>query len=134
VLSVTANNACGSSPAFSKNIKVIFSCRTIDQDEETTLTTDDEDLDMNGITAEDFALYPNPNDGNFRVTLTSNKAARYSFEIIDMTGRLVYQSNEEYQAGTNIKEFALLNVKEGLYFVRISQNNKTIKSMRVVLQ
>jgi hypothetical protein len=92
-------------------------------------TADDEDLDMNGISAEDFALYPNPNDGNFRVTLTSNKAARYSFDIIDMTGRLVYQSNEEYQAGTNIKEFALLNVKEGLYFVRISQNNKTILSI-----
>jgi hypothetical protein len=104
----------------------------MEQDEQTL--TDNQDLDLNGVSAEDFALYPNPNNGNFWVTLTSNKAARYSFEIIDMTGRLVYQSNEEYEAGTNIKEFALLNVKGGLYFVRILQNNKTIKSMRIVLQ
>jgi uncharacterized repeat protein (TIGR01451 family) len=132
VLSVTANNECGSSPSISKNIHVNSGCRMMEQDEQTL--TDNQDLDLNGVSAEDFALYPNPNNGNFWVTLTSNKAARYSFEIIDMTGRLVYQSNEEYEAGTNIKEFALLNVKGGLYFVRILQNNKTIKSMRIVLQ
>jgi hypothetical protein len=74
-------------------------------------------------------LYPNPNNGNFNIEYHLTKETE--FVIIDITGRLVNQyALLPSQNNFSIKEDEL---KAGIYFYYLKQNNQVLKQDKIVI-
>lgn len=76
-------------------------------------------------------LYPNPNDGNMtlKYQLPTNDPA--TFNLTDLTGRVVYQQT---LSSENIKVDLNLDLPKGMYYYKIIANTGTIKTGSVVVQ
>ncbi|MFT5970188.1 MAG: photosystem II stability/assembly factor-like uncharacterized protein [Flavobacteriales bacterium] len=70
-----------------------------------------------------FQLTPNPNTGNFQITLTDNAARVDKMEILNVMGKLVHQQKINVSA-QNRKLNINQNLKPGLYFLSIYMNGK----------
>ena len=62
-----------------------------------------------------FNLYPNPNNGNFKVMLNNVNAKNAEITIIDMLGREVYYNSYRLSGSNDELEITNLNVKSGSY-------------------
>jgi hypothetical protein len=76
-----------------------------------------------------FSVYPNPNNGVFTISLSN--MANATLEIISIDGSVVYTEN--YAAAQNVKEINLSSIANGVYFVRVS-NNETVITSKLVKQ
>lgn len=74
-------------------------------------------LGLTANTIQNVVLYPNPSNGEFTISGEFNKGA---IEVTDITGKVVYTS--EITSGAKIN---LNTVKSGIYFVKLTANNKT---------
>ncbi|MBF02308.1 MAG: propanediol utilization protein [Flavobacterium sp.] len=68
---------------------------------------------------DDFALYPNPNNGSFTVKLMSTSSNDIAVDVYDMSGRQVYQKSFSNTGNFN-QEINLNRVQSGVYLVAIS--------------
>lgn len=66
-----------------------------------------------------LAVFPVPNDGNFTVVAEGLSTATSSFEILDLTGRVVHQQRSTH-ASTRLREAVSLDVPPGAYLVKIT--------------
>ena len=72
---------------------------------------------------EDFALYPNPNNGTFAIQFNSNSSSTVRVEVFDIEGRLIF--DKEYEnSGVFSENVELRGVQAGLYLVRITDGSK----------
>jgi subtilisin-like proprotein convertase family protein len=80
---------------------------------------------------EDFAIFPNPNKGEFTVKLNSNSGNDINIDIFDIRGRRIF--NNSYTNGSDFNQtINLNNAKSGMYLVTISDGtNKTTKKIIV---
>ncbi len=71
----------------------------------------------------DFNIYPNPNNGNFKLTLNNNAELPESISIKDILGKEVKVINEptKYEYDFEMKEF-----DQGLYIINVYYSDKTI--------
>lgn len=78
-----------------------------------------------------FSLYPNPNDGNFKLTLNNTEYANYDIEISNSFGAIVKQ----YKVNTSeSKEDMLVNeLTQGIYFVIIKANGVVLETKKVIV-
>lgn len=77
------------------------------------------------IVATKTSLYPNPNNGNFRINIESGVAANATIQITDMAGRTV----AKYNASSNNLNISNNKLVNGVYFVTYTVGNvsNTIK-------
>lgn len=81
---------------------------------------------------EDFALYPNPNNGDFTVKFNSTSTNDIKINIHDMRGRQVYEKSFSNTGAFNQK-VNLDQVQSGIYLVSIIDGaKKTVK--RIVVE
>ena len=75
--------------------------------------------------------FPNPNTGNFQLYLENNALESISLEIFDVTGKITYSNNVEFQSGnTKLVSLNFSNLAKGVYYIRVSDdNNQYVKSM-----
>lgn len=71
-----------------------------------------------------ISIYPNPNNGEFSVSLTGAEADEYTFTTKNVLGQVVDQSRELI-TGDYIKNYALSGLENGVYFLTISKNNQS---------
>ena len=66
-----------------------------------------------------FEIYPNPNNGMFKIKLPNLQNGKAMVEITDLTGRIVHNEimNESHEL--------ILNVKKGVYLVKVIVNNES---------
>ena len=70
-----------------------------------------------------FSVYPNPTNGQF--TLVSDwNAAQATIQITDLSGKLVFQSNQALVAGQPIA-FDLNGIHSGLYIVSVTEGMRS---------
>jgi len=102
--------------------------------EECTIDGEGDDPDFrtkSGVEIEeemelDVNIYPNPSSGNFFVKI-GNTDDVVTVEVVDLTGRVVVGQQNVFNGELNID---LNNHKNGIYLVRIIQNNEvTIKKI-----
>lgn len=96
-----------------------------------------EDYTVNVVTAlsvsenefEAFSLFPNPNNGSFRLKLQSNSKDNINIEICDLRGRKVFKRN--YENTLNFDQtIELKKVASGLYLITVSDGQiKTTKRL-----
>ena len=72
---------------------------------------------------QDFAIYPNPNNGNFNVQFTSTTGNQIKVGIHDMRGRLVFE-NEYQNTGTFNQNLQLNGVQSGIYMVTVQDGER----------
>jgi hypothetical protein len=74
-------------------------------------------------------VFPNPNNGQFSVTLTNGKERKSQVTIIDMFSRLVYASTEK---GSNL-QINTEDLSKGVYFVKV-QNGEQVVSQKIIIE
>ncbi|MEM9051099.1 MAG: S8/S53 family peptidase [Bacteroidota bacterium] len=73
-----------------------------------------------------FALFPNPNDGIFRIDWNTDDLG--SISILDMSGRIVHQ---QFNIASN-SELNLQNLSKGVYLVQLSINQGVASSKLLI--
>ena len=81
----------------------------------------------------DFVLYPNPNDGNFKVKFNTNTNTDLSITIYNMLGQKLYNEELLNFNGTYDKE-PDVNLNPSVYFLEIKTNGKVLRRERFVVQ
>ncbi len=86
-------------------------------------TSIDEDFLTNAI-----SLYPNPNNGEFKLTIDNAGLEKVEVTIFDIYGKIVYSN----LLTDKVNDISLLGVSAGIYTVRIMANQQTITKKIVV--
>ncbi|OFX26037.1 MAG: hypothetical protein A2033_19550 [Bacteroidetes bacterium GWA2_31_9] len=73
-----------------------------------------------------FKLYPNPNDGKFKIMIANFETDKITIEIYNLMGEKVLQQK-------NSNEVDLSNSPKGVYFVKVSDGTK-VYNQRIVVQ
>ncbi|WP_104734872.1 T9SS type A sorting domain-containing protein [Hanstruepera ponticola] len=80
---------------------------------------------------EEFAIFPNPNNGSFTIKLNSRSNSNIIVEVYDIRGRSVYNKSFNNNANFN-KVIDLNNAQSGVYLVKVNDGDKqTIKKILV---
>lgn len=78
-------------------------------------------------------VFPNPTDGNFFVSYSVPIAGTIQFDLFDLTGRKVMETqNEEQGRGSHFREIQTASLENGTYLLRI-QNGPSIVSYPVII-
>lgn len=78
-------------------------------------------------------LYPNPNNGEFVVEMSTLKAENVSIEISSVTGEIVYAKNYGVVESQFKQGFDMSELVNGVYFVNV-QSGDSSSTLRVVVQ
>lgn len=88
-------------------------------------------LSNDSFSFDNFALFPNPNDGTFTVKFNSTTGNDINVSVFDMRGRAIfskaYQNNGVFE-----QTLQLDNVQSGIYLVNIQDGDKKIVKKIVV--
>jgi PKD repeat protein len=68
------------------------------------------------------SVYPNPNQGEFTLTVNTPKPFVGDMIITNTLGKTVYQENDVTVNGQLQKNFRLSNLGSGIYFIRLENN------------
>lgn len=83
---------------------------------------------VTGIDKEDLiqtlSLYPNPTKGQFTIEASELTDDNIQISVLDISGRVVFQSEERPFAGEIKTRINLPAVAAGMYFVKVQQGNK----------
>ncbi len=77
-------------------------------------------------TSTQFNLYPNPNNGNFKVILKNVNVKNAEVSIVDMLGREVYNNSYRLSGSSDELDITNLNVKTGSYNIIITSDGAVI--------
>lgn len=78
-----------------------------------------------------FTVYPNPNNGEFTVKLSSNSGNNIAINVYDIRGRRVF--NNSYNNASNFNEdINLGNVQSGIYLLNVSDGIKSTTKKIIV--
>lgn len=99
----------------------------------TDMAVDDINISDHTSINEDFltnavSLYPNPNNGEFKLTIDNAGLEKVEVTIFDIYGRMVYAN----QLTDKVNDISLLGVSAGVYTVRITANEQSITKKIVV--
>ncbi len=85
-------------------------------------------LDELSNTASDFNLFPNPNNGNFQITL--NAINKVEIKIINIVGKIVFHKTISNQESTEIN---VSELEAGIYFISATTNTNTYYNKKIII-
>lgn len=86
-------------------------------------------VDQNSLA--NFAVYPNPTQGNFTVQFNSDSSQAVQVELYDLRGRSVYGSTFE-NTGFFTQNIQLDAVQTGVYLLKVKDGNKQVVRKLVI--
>jgi hypothetical protein len=132
----TSYTITGLMPGSQYYVRVIARCSNVQNDISSTSVTllFAASLPKAGIASEGenfntISVYPNPNKGNFNIDFTVVEAGTAEIQLIDVNGRVVYNTTIDTQIGDNSFPVELTNTLPGMYVLQVKQGNsqKTVK-------
>ena len=72
-------------------------------------------LDLTG----DYRVFPNPSNGFFTITFSTNTSEKVKIIITDMLGQVVFESTDDLARGFNEKQIDLSENALGVYQLRL---------------
>ncbi|EDP95340.1 M12 family metallo-peptidase [Kordia algicida OT-1] len=80
---------------------------------------------------DNFALYPNPNKGEFSLSFSSQSGEDIDINVYDVSGRLVHTKN--YNATSTFNEnISLKNVSSGMYLITVTDQDRTVTKKLII--
>jgi len=94
------------------------------------IVNDVEDLKKNYVN--DLSIYPNPNDGTFKVKMKVQKACSGVITVVDMAGRSIYR--QAINLTKNINEIDVLEagIPHGVYIVQVQVGDQLLREKLIV--
>ena len=126
VITLNANNGCGSSATSSKTVSVNLGCKI------NAVGNDVEGTDKEISTA--LTAYPNPTTGKITVTFNSDNEVKYSLKVIDVIGRMLIGENISAAKGFNSVEINLVHFSSGMYFISIQTEGEELQTLRIIVE
>ncbi len=80
----------------------------------------------------DFGIYPNPNNGDFKVAFRDMKGD-ISIAVMNVSGQTVFNNNIVAENGLTVVPVSLSTMPKGVYFLEVSYDGNTT-TRKVVLQ
>jgi hypothetical protein len=80
----------------------------------------------------EIKVYPNPSDGIFNLEISNINAEKLNVSIIDLTGRVIFESTEEAR-GDYKKNIDLSAFAKGVYYLRLQAGSST-DTRKLVIQ
>jgi hypothetical protein len=81
----------------------------------------------------DFAIYPNPNNGEFTIA-NEGVTGDYLIEIVDVTGKVVYSENATLTSGERT-DISPDNVQMGVYLVKLTNTQESYyRTLRMIIK
>jgi len=77
-------------------------------------------------------IYPNPNNGNFNIYLSSNSPATINIRVLNTLGEVMFEKNNVNVNGEFRERLNLDNYAEGMYFLMIENNGKAIQKPIII--
>jgi photosystem II stability/assembly factor-like uncharacterized protein len=71
-------------------------------------------------------IYPNPNNGLFKISFTAGQPGNYKIEVINESGQIILTENQNDFSGNFSKEINITNLSKGIYLVKVSGNQKEV--------
>ncbi len=82
---------------------------------------------------ENMHLLENPVTDKLLCSFAVQKAGRYSFEIQNLNGQILYLSNEiEYEIGNNTLEYDCSSLSSGMYIVSVKRENMVLGTCKMM--
>jgi hypothetical protein len=72
------------------------------------------------------SIYPNPNNGDFTLSVESYTSDEYLVKVSDIAGRVVYSTTTAFVPGANEIKISIPEIQKGMYAVSISQGDQSI--------
>lgn len=116
---VISNDQCSSS---SEAVVVTNSCPKISQGV----------ADGVSITSSSMSVYPSPSKGNVTVNYNAVSAGSVQLKVIDMSGKTLYINNQKISKGKNSFNLQLSQLNNGVYYLQILDQNKTLNAKLVI--
>ena len=92
-------------------------------------------MDSQATTDNVFSLYPNPTDNEFTIEVSSDVANNLVVEVYDILGNLLKHEIHQLATGTGSIKTNIENYKDGIYFVRVLDNqNNILYTQKVIKQ
>jgi len=82
--------------------------------------------------ADNFILYPNPNNGTMQLLYSLNQAKTATLTVYDITGKQVYA--KDLDTSTSLVDVSINNLSQGVYYYKIiDTNSKVLKSDKLII-
>ena len=78
-------------------------------------------------------IYPNPNEGNFRVEFDALGLKQTNIEVFDLRGRIIYEDDLGHISGRQEYDIELNNPSNGVYLVKITMDDD-VQTRRVIIE
>lgn len=96
----------------------------------STTSVDDASMD-----ASKLVVLGNATTDEIHLQFTTTKSGNYTFQIIDLNGRIVNDFAQTIQAGTQNISLSPLQIRQGMYVIRvIDENGNTVSPVKVIVQ
>jgi hypothetical protein len=76
-------------------------------------------------------IYPNPNKGNFNLSLRGFEAGAATVRVLDINGSVIYQRQHNLMSGHTILPLAIQKAYPGVYLIQVMQKGK-VNGVKVV--
>lgn len=109
-----------------KVIKIRIEVDELTEEEKEALSKANENFSPdNSLSPKTLKLYPNPNDGKFKLDLELEESSPVTFRVFDIKGNQVYMETiADFKAGLFTREVDITREAKGTYFLQITQNGK----------
>lgn len=84
------------------------------------------------LIAEEFAVFPNPSNGQFMLNFTSNEKGTLQISIYDITGRVVKSESIQNFDGKYSMQYNLQNEANGAYLIQVQIGDK-MTSKKIII-
>jgi hypothetical protein len=79
-------------------------------------------------------IIPNPNTGQFFLEIFARRPGDASLQILDITGRVIFEKEVDLLTGTTKLEISLPLAGNGLYYLRLKQGEETISGKVLIFR
>ncbi|MEO8147352.1 MAG: T9SS type A sorting domain-containing protein [Bacteroidia bacterium] len=80
-----------------------------------------------------ISAYPNPSTGVMNLSFTADQDGKVIVNLLDVTGRLVWNVEENVFSGENVRTYNFNELRKGIYFMQVTKDGRT-DIVRIVLQ
>ncbi|TAF67525.1 MAG: T9SS C-terminal target domain-containing protein [Cytophagales bacterium] len=112
--------------ASEKTIRIIIRNDEVKTEQNNTNISTEQPFTQN------LSIYPNPNDGSFKLSFQTQKKGDVWIEIADLQGNKVYEETIEDFAGSYEGTIQINKANKGLHVLKISQNGKVVSQEIIV--
>jgi len=112
-------------PTHPNNIKSAFTLYTLAEPE----SVKEKEADIRY-----FNVFPNPNDGNFKIGFVSKMQSFATVKVLDVSGKVVYEDNKvQVNHGNNNINLNLSHLAKGIYFINLDvETNKSMVKKLII--